>query len=213
MTIKLKVSENVDWESVKTKYDDILTLMLQELPDTAEEAQKSGKDYRHTKEKITKKVMTSKLKAIRIKFREAVDSGHRSGHGCVVLLYYELCEKIWGSSPATEEIQTGLESSEIVSDEGQSEDQIPPTDTDELDTDVLAGEPDVISDGRPNDSDDSPGRNSGDTVSKRREFLDKKLVTHKHERMKRKLPVDSQMLACAQEELVLKKKMVEQNNG
>lgn len=67
------MSENVDWESVKTKYDDILTLMLQELPDTAEEAQKSGKDYPHTKEKITKKVMTSKLKAICIKFREAVD--------------------------------------------------------------------------------------------------------------------------------------------
>ena len=174
--------------------------MLQEL----EEAQKSGKDYPHTKEKITKKVLTSKLKAIRIKLRETVDSGRRSGHGRVVLLYYELCEKIWGGSPATEEIQTGLESSEIVSDEGQSEDQIPPTDTDELDTDVLTGEPDV-SDGRPNDPDDSSGRNSGDTVSKRREFLDRKLVTHKHECMKRKLPVDSQMLACAQEELVLKK--------
>ena len=151
----------------KTKYDDILTLMLQELPDTAEEAQKSGKDYPHTKEKITKKVLTSKLKAIRIKFREAVDSGRRSGHGCVVLLYYELCEKIWGGLPATEEIQTGLESLEIVSNEGQSEDQIPPTDTDELDTDVLTGEPDVR-DSRPNDS---SGRNSGDTVSKKREFF------------------------------------------
>ena len=115
----------------------------------------------------------------------------------MVLLYYELCEKIWGGSPGTEEIQTGLECSEIVSDEGQSEDQIPlTTDTDELDTDVLTGEPDV-SDGRPNDPDDSSGRNSGNTVSKRREFLDKKLFTHKHERMKRKLPVDSQMLACA----------------
>ena len=80
---------------------------------------------------------------------------------------------LWGGSPATKEIQTGLESSENVSDEGQSEDQIPPTDTDELDTGVLTGEPDV-SDG-PNDPDDSSERNSGDT-----------------------------------EELVLKKKMVEQ---
>ena len=183
--------------------------MLQELPDTAEEAQKSGKDYPHTKEKITKKVLTSKLKAICIKFREAVDSGCRSGHGHVVLLYYELCEKIWGGSPATEEIYTGLESSEILSDEGQSEDQIPPTDTDELDTDVLTGEPDV-SDSCPNDPGDSSGRNSGDTVSKKREFLDKKLVTHRHERMKRKLPIDSQLLACALQELALKKKMVQQ---
>ena len=68
-----KVSENVDWESVKTKYDDILILMLQKLPNTAEEAQKSAKDYPHTKEKITKKVLTSKLEAICIKFREAVE--------------------------------------------------------------------------------------------------------------------------------------------
>ena len=45
----------------------------------------------------------------------------------------------------------------------------------------------------------------GDTVSKRREFLDKKLGTYKHEHMKRKLPVDSQLLSCAQEELALKK--------
>ena len=86
-----KLSESIDWESVRTKYDDILTLMCQELPDTAEEARENcGKDYPHTKEKITKKVLTSKL--IRIKFREAVDSGRRSGHGRVVLLYYELCE-------------------------------------------------------------------------------------------------------------------------
>ena len=98
-----------------------------------------------------------------------MDSGRRSGHGHVVLLYYELCEKIWGSSPATEEIQTGLESTEIVKDEGQSEDQIPPTKsrqgtpTSSEDADVLTGEPDV-SDGPPNNSDDSSGRNSGDTV-------------------------------------------------
>ena len=131
---------------MRTKFDDILTLMRQ---DTAEEVRENcGKDYPHTKEKITKKVPTSKLKAIRIKVREAVDSGRRSGHGRVVLLYYELCEKIWGSSPATEEIQTGLESTEIVTDEGKSEDQIPPTEsrqgipTSSEDTDVLTGEPD-----------------------------------------------------------------------
>ena len=161
-----RLSESIDWESARTKYDDILTLMRQELPDTAEEVRENcGKDYPHTKEKITEKVLTSKLKAIRIKFREAVDSGRRSGHGRVVLLYYELCEKIWGGSPATEEIQTGLESTEIVTDEGQSEDQIPPTEsrqgtpTSSEDTDVLTGEPDV-SDGPPNDPDDSSGRNS-----------------------------------------------------
>ena len=33
-----KISENIDWESVKTKYDDILALMKDELPATADEA-------------------------------------------------------------------------------------------------------------------------------------------------------------------------------
>ena len=40
-----KKYQNVDWESVKTKYDEILTLMLQKLPDTADEAQKSGSSH------------------------------------------------------------------------------------------------------------------------------------------------------------------------
>ena len=74
----------MDWESVKSKYDDILTLMKEELPANADEAKEMCKDYPHTKEELTKKI-SAKLKAIRGKFREAVDSGRRSGHGSVVL--------------------------------------------------------------------------------------------------------------------------------
>ena len=84
-TTKSKISENVDWESVKSKYGDILTLMKEELSANTDEAKKMCKDYLHTKEKFTKKLLSTKLKAIRGKFREAVDSGRRSGHGCVVL--------------------------------------------------------------------------------------------------------------------------------
>ena len=28
-------------------------------------------------------------------------------------LYYELCEKLWGGSPATEQIETGIETEEV----------------------------------------------------------------------------------------------------
>ena len=56
---------------------------------------------------------------------QAVDSGRRSGHGRVVYLYYELCEKIWGGSPATEKIKTGVETEDVneqlVTGEGESE--------------------------------------------------------------------------------------------
>ena len=42
-----------------------------------------------------------------------MDSGRKSGHGRVVLLYFEWCERIWGGSPATEQIQSGVESVDL----------------------------------------------------------------------------------------------------
>lgn len=50
-----KMEENIDWESVKTKYEDILKLMKEELPATVQESSDSIKDYPHTKEEMTKK--------------------------------------------------------------------------------------------------------------------------------------------------------------
>ena len=46
---------------------------------------------------------------------QAIDSGRKSGHGRVVLLYFELCQSIWGGSPATEQIEGGVESANIGS--------------------------------------------------------------------------------------------------
>ena len=161
--------------------------------------------------------MTSKLKAIRNKFREAVDSGRRSGHGWVVMLYYELCEKIWGGSPATQQIEGGLESTEIVPEETLVNDNSPTTPPTQLttpftnreDTDIESSETDHNGVTTNNDSDETTTNNQ-DVIKKRRELLDGKLNTYKHEQMKRKLPVDTQLLSCAQEELAIKKKLVEQ---
>ena len=51
-----KMLENVDWESVKAKYDDIRVLTLKELLATVEEAKDNWlKDYPHTKDEVTKK--------------------------------------------------------------------------------------------------------------------------------------------------------------
>ena len=86
-----KNSENIDRESVKSKYEDILQMMREELPATVDKARDNWlKDYPHTKEQLTKKILSTKLKSIRIKYREAVDSGRCSGHSCVVMLYFEL---------------------------------------------------------------------------------------------------------------------------
>ena len=83
----------------------------------ADNSEDSMRDFPHSKEQITKQVVMSKFKAVRVKFHQAVDSGRRSGHGRVVLLYYELCEQLWGGSPATEQIESGLESADLMNDD------------------------------------------------------------------------------------------------
>ena len=200
-----KISENVDWESVKSKYDDILTLMKEELPASADEAKEMCKDYPHTKEELTKKILSAKVKAIRGKFREAVDSGRKSGHGRVVLLYYELCEKIWGGSPATEQLETGIESSNFEELDGPGPSSIKSgmSGNSEADRESLAPESSV-------ESTEEKSSSGQETVQQRREYLDAKLKSYKTEKMKRKLPVDTQLLACAREELSIKKRLVEQ---
>ena len=45
-----------------------------------------------------------------------MESGRRNGHGRVVMIYYELCESIWGGSPATEQIDGRLRNCGISDD-------------------------------------------------------------------------------------------------
>ena len=62
--------EGISWESVKSKYADLLALLKNELPATKEEAAQLVKDYPHTKDEVTKEILTTKLKAIRNKYRQ-----------------------------------------------------------------------------------------------------------------------------------------------
>ena len=87
-----KAAENVDWESVKSKYDDILVMMQAEMP--AEKTERPIKDYPHLKSETTRALLSTKLKNMRQRYRQAVDSDQKSGHGRVVLLYYETCQAI-----------------------------------------------------------------------------------------------------------------------
>ena len=77
-----KAVDNVDWESVKSKYDEILERFRTELPDeppSAAEQERTNcglaKDYPHSKEEVMKQIIMTKLKVIRLKYRQAVDSG------------------------------------------------------------------------------------------------------------------------------------------
>ena len=67
---------NVNLESVKRKYFDILDLFKSQYPTTADAAV-MGKKYPHKSVELTKAAFTSKLKALRAKFRQAVDSSRK----------------------------------------------------------------------------------------------------------------------------------------
>ena len=43
-----------------------------------------------------------------------MNSRKRNGRGEDIYLYYDLCEKVWGRSPATQQMETGLESVDLT---------------------------------------------------------------------------------------------------
>lgn len=216
----VKAADNLDWESIKNKYEDILERFKERLPkEPLTEAEKEriacglSKNYPHTKDEVTKQVLTTKLKAIRQKYRQAVDSGRRSGHGRVVLLYYELCEMVWGGSPATEQLVTGLESYEMATT--SFEEAVPQSLSSSTSLAGAGAETPsseaggILSDEDEDSNDQVQSVVSPSVIQARRASLDKKLNEYRQEKLKRKLPVDAQLLDCAQEDIKMKKQLVE----
>nr|XP_055075109.1 uncharacterized protein LOC129454573 [Misgurnus anguillicaudatus] len=190
-----KINENVDWESCQSKYADILALFLQQYPS------ETSQQFPHRKEDITRTIITNKLKAIRVKYRQAVDSGRKSGHGRVVLLYFELCEQIWGGSPATTTIPSGIETTDIDAASHRSSDSASSSTLH-----LSAAEMCPVSD----QLEDSDASNLAPSVVKeRRALLNEKLKGHKQDRLKRKLPAETQLLHAAEEDIKMKKRILD----
>ena len=194
---------------MKSKYNDVHAGFLAAIP-AAEALSTSLKDFPHDKGVITKQVVTSKLKAARMKFCQAIDSGRRSSHGRAVLLYFELCEQLWGGSPATEQIASGLESADLGPGDkseraGNEDDELTTHTTDSTEEQPTAG---VLENPTSQPARERP--TSSSVTVQRRQFLDSKLTNYRQEKLTRKVSMDVQMLSCAQEELAVKKRLVEQ---
>ncbi|KAK7177197.1 hypothetical protein R3I93_001242 [Phoxinus phoxinus] len=130
---------------------------------------------------VSKAQVTPKLKNIRSKYRHAVDTGRRSGQGRVVLIFYELCEEIWGGSPATRSIDAGIETGDL---EETSTSTVEPSDSPHS-TESIDCLPSAV-------------------VKQRRDLLQAKLNSHRGDRLKRKVPTDQ-----AEEDLKIKRRMLE----
>ena len=138
-----------------------------------------------------------------------------------------------GGSPATEQIDGGIESLEFNADVSNSRrnarylsqlsivvyssisgDTSFNKNSDTPLGDESAGNTFLDNDEENTELERESNKESGEsmkrTVKQRREFLDDKLKNYKQEKMKRKLPVDTQLLGCAQEELKIKRQLVKQ---
>ncbi|CAH3029575.1 unnamed protein product, partial [Porites evermanni] len=192
-----QIAKSIDWESCVDKYGEILEAYSAHYL-SPEDAAAIGKDFPRKKDELTKSVLTSKLKAIRSKYRQAVDNGRRSEHGRVVMIFYEHCSEIWGGSPATAAMPDGLESSENheESSNQRSFDIDDIVETDQSNESIV-------------DDDSQQTPVSRQVIKERRELLSSQLKGHKSERRKRKLPLESKLLSISQEELQIKKQMLQ----
>ena len=204
--------ECTDWEKVPTKYADILKHFHEQLPSNKDEPAQYGKDFPHKPEEISLKTLTSELKAIRLKYRQAADSGKKSGHGRVIMCYFELCQKVWGGSPATVQISSGLDSNEINFDGSPEQEEAESTGL----TVEGGDEPNSAIDESQSSgitvSEELQSAEGVDIIAQRRALLSGQLHSYRHQKLKRKLPADMQLLECAQQDLAVKRSLVFQMN-
>ena len=134
-----------------------------------------------------------------------MDIGKHSGHGCVMLLYYKLCENIWEGSPATQQLTqqlvSSLESGDVTATLQADGDADIATASSESPTDTSGKEGDVS-------NNDSLTESQSLHVKQRRNLLDNKLNNYKQEKLKRKLSQDGQLLEYAKEDIEMKKRLV-----
>lgn len=130
-----------------------------------------------------------------------------------MLLYFEICESIWGGSPATSTILSGIETGEV---EGGCDsiriDSDSPESPESQDLDTREAS-DICTSDRSFDPTSVERTSQPQTTNERRNLLDAKLKGYKTEKLKRKLPAESQFLNLAQEELTIKKQLIEKMNA
>ena len=187
-----KAGEGVDWESVRSKYEDVTKMFLEKYPGDDKE-----KFPRRTEasRSFNKDRIQNKLKRIKLNFRKAVDKGRRSGGGRVVTTFYEECCEIWSGAPAVESITGGIDTSSVDLDSSR-----------ELDD----GSVDSLAENLPVASTEETESVTNDKVAERRQLLQKQLRGKRDSKLTKKLSTDNQLLAVAREDLQLKRKVLDQ---
>ena len=186
-----KAGEGVDWDTVKSKYEDLTKNFLEKYPENEKEKFPRGSDAARS---FNKERIQNKLKRIKLNFRKAVDKGRRSGGGRVVTTFYDECCEIWSGAPAVESISGGIEA--LSSSSTVDLDSSRELDDENAEVPVVSvEEEEPVSNGK---------------VAERRQLLQKQLKEKRDSKLAKKLSTDGQLLAIAREELQLKRKVLDQ---
>lgn len=147
--------------------------------------------------------VSSKIKAVRSKYRKAVNEGRRSGNGRVVALHYDLLNEIWAGNPATEPL-AGIETG-VTDDNQDTEDG----EDGEVSAGTEAPTPTSAATEPPTPTSTRTPTPTGD-LANRRALLNDTLLNHKTNKLKRKLSADQISQNAQKEDVELKKRMVAQ---
>ena len=153
---------------------------------------------------LTKKKIIAKLKRIKFGYRKAVDSGRRSGGGRVVTLFFDEYSELWSGCPSVEAMDNGIETSEEIS---VSEDP--------------ASLPSIVDDSASDDENNdahSISSHSNYVQASKKQLrklliqgrnLISKLKEKKNSKLTKKVTTENRMITLEQEELQLKKRMID----
>ena len=182
------------------------------------------------KSTITKERITAKLKSIRTGFKKAADAGRKSGGGRVVFMFYDLCENLWGGSPAVTSLSFGVETSsnhnqseENVFDAGEIEEPLfpaylPPVNGSTNDNGSVTDSFDhfeEVEEENGEKTQSSKGRKPINvqavvkSAEERREAVKQMLKNRKDKKMTSKISNDDQLLQLTREDIAFKKELLE----
>ena len=204
-----KSSQGLDWEAVKSRYEDITERFIANYPKNED----SGLPCEAFPNKnntgvFTKERILRKIKRIKNSYRKAVDNGRKSGCGKVVATFYDECSQIWSGSPAVESIVGGVESSSLENESLLDASQ-PSGSSSSGSVPDLVGHQDASD----SEADEGGGTSSAlervKRMSERHTEFAKFLKEKRHAKLGKRDSLEVKLLDSAKEEVALKKRALE----
>ncbi len=199
-----KLAGGQDWETVRTKYEDITSKFQALYP---EEADSVAFPHLATKKEFSKERLTAKIKKIKTSFRKAVDSGRQSGGGGgVVFALYNECYEIWAGCPAAESISEGVETALVnnISVTNKDESSCTESSPSEAPASVVESTESESTEQQEDDSEEVDIEPLKKKMKTKRDELAKVLSERRNSKATKQISFQEQMLAMTKEDVAMR---------